>query len=165
MNPNTAKKKCRSQQICDLIQILPVSDTTVNSAKNLVLAGLKEHWGYIDDTLNPDLYAILDHYIGKGDDFLVGIYENEIICCGALILEEYKVGRMQRISVDQNFRGMGLASKIVRSLEKQAKIRGMDRIVVETTNTWSDAIRLYLKNGYTESHRDPEDIHFFKDLS
>lgn len=165
MNHNAYEKSLQNRRIRDLIQILPVSQATENSAKNLVLAGLKDHWGFIDNTLNPDLYAILDFYIKKGDDFLVGIYENNVICCGALTQEKENVGRMQRISVDKNFRGKGLASKMVEVLEDRAKSRGLGKIVVETTNNWSDAIELYLKSGYVESHRDPEDIHFFKLLS
>ncbi len=164
MNRPNNQSNLKKDPFVDFIQFQPVSKLTVESAKNLVLSGLKEHWGTIDNSLNPDLYAILEHYIAKGDDFIVGVYDKQVICCGALTKESQAVGRMQRISVDINFRGKGLASKIVDFLEKRAHIRGFKIIVVETTKTWDNAIQLYLKNGYKEYNRDEEDVHLEKIL-
>src|SRR5215203_5667644 len=40
-------------------------------AREIILAGLGEHWGFIDDTLNPDLDDILAAYPLDRADFLV----------------------------------------------------------------------------------------------
>ena len=40
-------------------------------ARWLILEGLGEHFGYIDETLNPDLDDILHNYIIPGHDFVV----------------------------------------------------------------------------------------------
>ena len=38
--------------------------------QNLILAGLEDHFGYIDHTFNPDLEDIMTYYIQAGKHFL-----------------------------------------------------------------------------------------------
>ena len=50
------------------IEIRPFQPENQEDAKNLILAGLGEHWGFIDLTKNPDLDNITATY--KDDTFL-----------------------------------------------------------------------------------------------
>ena len=52
-------------------------------AKALILAGLAEHWGILDLSLNPDLNDIASTYAGA--DFLVARIAGRIVGTGALV--------------------------------------------------------------------------------
>jgi hypothetical protein len=56
------------------------------AVKNLILAGLKEHWGTLDPTLNPDLNDIAQTYANA--TFLVAWEGDRIIGTGALVPRE-----------------------------------------------------------------------------
>jgi ribosomal protein S18 acetylase RimI-like enzyme len=41
---------------------------------------------------------------------------------------------------------------------------GYRRAVLETTETWQEVIRFYLKNGFRITHRVDGDVYFFKEI-
>ena len=63
----------------------------------LILDGLGEHFGNINEELNPDLDDIAASY--AGDLFLVAEQAGVIVGCGALIYEGDGIARVQRMSV------------------------------------------------------------------
>ena len=81
-----------------------------------------------------------------------------------LIKEENYICRIIRMSVDKEYRGKGIAKKIVTSLEKTAKDKNYKQIVLETNNDWYEAINLYKKCDYIEFRTDEESIHFIKEI-
>nr|WP_252187474.1 GNAT family N-acetyltransferase [Anaeromonas gelatinilytica] len=106
----------------------------------------------------------MQNYIGKGETFLIGLYEDDLICTGGLIEEDRYTGRIVRMSVKKEYRRKGVATVILKGLEKVAKEKGYNKIVLETTEGWSKAINLYKKNGYTESKRIEGNVHLVKKL-
>ncbi len=77
------------------------------------------------------------------------IYEKNIaIGCGAL--KELEPGSMEvkRMYVVPEYRGKGLATKILTGLENWAKELSYDKCVLETGKRQPEAIALYKKNGY-----------------
>jgi len=74
----------RNHQFTELI-IKDVNYSSEQQARQLVLEGLKEHFGYLDPTRNPDLDHIVDHYLSKGVVFLTGFVGDELVCTGALV--------------------------------------------------------------------------------
>ncbi len=50
--------------------------------------------------------------------------------------------------VSPNFRGKGIATKILIELEKWAKELSFNKCVLETGKKQPEAIELYMKNGY-----------------
>lgn len=133
-------------------------------AQQLVLKGLKEHFGYIDHTLNPDLYPISATYERKGNLFLCGFSLESLVCTGALLQEEEAVARITRMSVEQSFRRKGLGKLMLSELERRAGDMGYSRLVLETNLDWESAIALYKSSGYQEDFRDTERIHMYKNL-
>src|ERR1700751_3223459 len=81
-------------------------------ARWLVLEGLGEHFGHIDETLNPDLDDLLHNYIEAGYVFVVGCVGQEIISTGALILEGEGISRLVRISTRKEYRRRGIGQAI-----------------------------------------------------
>jgi hypothetical protein len=66
--------------------ILPFKAEDQAEAKNLILAGMGEHFGEIDHSLNPDLNDIAASYAGA--IFLVAWCENRIVGTGALVRDQ-----------------------------------------------------------------------------
>lgn len=141
------------------IVIRPFQPSDQAAARQLILNGLGSHWGWIDETLNPDLDDIYAHYVTPGHLFVVAEKAGEIIGTGALMQEGKGVSRMVRISVSTSHQRQGIGRQLVAHLVYQAWVRGDQRIVVETNLDWWDAIGLYVNAGFTEYTRDEESVH------
>ncbi len=77
-------------------------------ARWLILEGLGEHFGSIDETLNPDLDDILYTYIIPGHVFLIACMGREMVGTGALILHGEGISEMVRISTRKDYRRRGI---------------------------------------------------------
>jgi GNAT superfamily N-acetyltransferase len=74
--------------------------------------------------------------------------EGEAAGCGAM--KQFDPGTMEvkRMYVLPSHRGEGIATEVLRELEKWAADLKMSRIILETGKRQPEAIRLYEKNGY-----------------
>jgi putative acetyltransferase len=133
--------------------------------RSLVLAGLGDHFGTIDETKNPDLDDIMSNYVLPGHRVVVAECEATIVGAGTLVEEEPGVGRLVRMTVAKDQRGHGIGRRLVAHLLDEARIRGFTRVWVETNDDWMDAIGLYRSCGFvTDGFRDG-DIHMYLDLA
>ena len=120
------------------------------------------------DSSNKDFQNLvkeLDAYLaivdGKEHDFYnqynkidsikyaVVIYDgDEPVGCGAI--KEYAEGIMEvkRMYVPEDKRGRGIASMVLKELEKWAKELKMEKCILETGHRQVEAVRLYMKSGY-----------------
>ena len=138
--------------VMDARQILikPFESEDQDAVRSLILAGLAEHWGEIDPTLNPDLNDIRASY--NDATFLVAWLDGRIIGSGALVPRSDQVAEIARMSVASEFRRRGIGGKILERLCQEAKELGFQRIVLETTSTWSDIIEFYKRFGFRVTH-------------
>jgi GNAT superfamily N-acetyltransferase len=134
----------------DGLHIRPFEVCDQEQARWLILEGLGEHFGYIDETLNPDLDDILHNYIMAGHVFLVAYIGRELVGTGALILHNDGISEMVRISTRKAYRRRGIGQAIISSLVNVARERGGRRIIVKTNADWYDAIYLYKSLGFVE---------------
>lgn len=146
------------------IQIINITDQHEEAARQLILAGLKERFGFLNSSYNLDLTNIIQNYSRKGDMFLVGLHNNIVVCTGALIREKSNTGRIQRMSVKKSYRRAGLAKLMIQALEVSADKAGYEHVVLETNNDWHSAIEFYKNRGYQLKRKDEERSHFFKQL-
>lgn len=136
----------------DLAQFIirPFRVTDQVAAQQLVIAGLGERWGWIDPTLNPDLDHIATNYVDGV--FLVGYVGATLVATGALIPEVTPEGtpvlRVVRMSVRADLRRQGLGRHVLDALLQEARARGCAQLVLETTSTWTDALRFYQRYGF-----------------
>lgn len=126
------------KEVSQTLVIEEVRKETQEHAKHIVLDGLKERFGSLDKSLNQDLNEIVLNYNSRGNPFLVGRINTKVVCTGALIHEDVDTGRVVRMSVQ--------------------------RIVLETTNSWHDAISFYKKNEYEVFGRNEYEVHMVKNL-
>ncbi|MGG3507730.1 GNAT family N-acetyltransferase [Paenibacillus lautus] len=152
------------KEVSQTLVIEEVSKETQEHAKHIVLDGLKERYGSLDKSLNQDLNEIVLNYNSRGNPFLVGRINTKVVCTGALIREDVDTGRIVRMSVQKEFRRHGIAQKMLKEIERRAQAKGFKRIVLETTNSWHDAISFYKKNEYKEVDRNEYEVHMAKNL-
>lgn len=134
------------------------------AVRPLILAGLGEHFGWIDAARNPDIEDITSRYLAARQTFLVAEGAGQIVGTGALITETEQVGRLVRMSVASSHRRQGIGRKLVKALLEQAKARGLRRVVLETNQNWEDAIGLYWQCGFREIDRTDGLVHMALDL-
>lgn len=135
------------------------------AAQALILSGLKEYYGFIDHTRNPEVYTIEKSFIQKGTTFVVIEEGGEIIGTGGLLTtDKPDTAQMVRVSVHKDHRRKGIAKQIVFDLLKQAKEMGYKKMLVETTKTWIAPRTLYNSIGFKEIYETEEDVYMTLDL-
>ena len=147
----------------DLLILRPFEPGDQEVCKALILAGLVDHWGFLDPTLNPDLNDIAVTY--ADGLFLTAWLEGALAGTGALKPAGERTYELVRMSVARHLRGQGIGSHILAQIESYAQNLGAARIVLETTEAWEEVVRFYLKAGYMFTHRKDGDIYFAKDLA
>jgi GNAT superfamily N-acetyltransferase len=95
-------------------------------------------------------HAFYDQF-NKIDDikFAVLLYrDNEPVGCGAM--KEFSLNEMEikRMYTARDHRGTGIATMILKELERWAKEMTYQKLILETGKKQPEAIALYLKNGY-----------------
>jgi GNAT superfamily N-acetyltransferase len=148
----------------DDLTIRPFTPADQAATRHLVLSGLGDHFGTIDETMNPDLDDIEEHYLRHGHHFIVAERNGNLIGAGALIEERPSIGRLVRMSVDRSQRGQGIGRKLVHHLLDEARLRGYRQVLIETNDDWSDAIGLYRSCGFTEFDHGHGEVHMSIDL-
>jgi ribosomal protein S18 acetylase RimI-like enzyme len=144
------------------IVILPFQPKYQSEAKNLILAGLAEHWGALDQSKNPDLDNISSSY--SNGMFLVALQDNKIIGTGAIIPKSNNSAEIVRMSVIANMRRNGIGRMILSKLCEYAKSKGYKRVVLETTENWHEVIEFYKRFGFQITHYLDGDVYFALDL-
>ncbi|MBM3127129.1 MAG: GNAT family N-acetyltransferase [Chloroflexi bacterium] len=140
--------------------IRPFAPRDQLAARRLILNGLGEHFGWIDETRNPDLDDIDAHYIRRGNAFVVAESGGEIVGTGGLIAVDARTARIVRMSVSRAQRRNGIGRALVTHLLGSARQRGCARVIVFTEHNWDAAINLYSNCGFAEYARDQVDIYF-----
>jgi ribosomal protein S18 acetylase RimI-like enzyme len=116
-----------------------------DAVRRLVLDGMAERWGVVDESLNTDLDDIDTHY--GSDCVLIAVDGVTVVGTGILLLRA-KEGEIVRMSVHRNYRRRGIARQVLAELVDFATAHGVKRIVVETNAKWIEARNLYEAFGF-----------------
>lgn len=144
------------------VLIRPFNSGDQGGAKQLILNGLSEHWGWLDPRLNPDLEDIQSSY-AQGI-FLVAEYRGEIVGTGGLLPGGDDRAQIVRVYVAEHCRRMGLGSLIVHTLCEKAQSMGYKRVVLETTESWKEVISFYEANGFYITQYQEDNVYLAKTL-
>ncbi|QQS35159.1 MAG: GNAT family N-acetyltransferase [Ignavibacteriales bacterium] len=81
--------------------------------------------------------------------YVIVAYENDVpVSCGALKEFGHSQMEIKRMYTLSNYRGKGIATKVLLELEMWAVELGYIKCILETGKKQPEAIRLYEKNGY-----------------
>lgn len=133
----------------------PFQTTDQDRVFALIMTGLGQRFDEVKPEHNPDLFDIQTHYIDRDATFIVVETDDQLIGCGALIKENSSktVARIVRVSVHADYQGRGLGRTISEKLLATARERGFSKVLVETNQDWTSALRLYKALGFRETHR------------
>jgi GNAT superfamily N-acetyltransferase len=76
----------------------------------LVLDGMAERWGSVDESLNPDLDDIDTHY---GNDCVLVALDGPLVVGTGVLLLRAADGEIVRMSVHRHYRRRGIAKKLL----------------------------------------------------
>jgi len=116
------------------LSIEPFRPEDQREARTLVLAGMEEHWGVLDEGKNPDLEDIAASY-AEGV-FLVARQDGEMVGTGAFRPVSDETVEIVRMSVKKGKRRQGIGSEILADLCWRAYRQGYKRVILETTASW-----------------------------
>ena len=120
--------------------------------RTLVLDGMAERWGDVDQTLNADLDDIATHY---GSECVLLALDGATVVGTGILLIRATEGEIVRMSVHRNYRRRGIARQVLAELVNLATEYGVKRIVVETNAKWIEARSLYEGFGFKFTHSAP----------
>jgi len=91
-----------------------------------------------------------DKYNGVDATFRVALFLDQDlpVACGSYKPTSADSAEIKRVFTREDFRGQGLAARIIAELEKDAAANGYRFLVLETGKPLTAAIRLYEKLGY-----------------
>ena len=115
-------------------------------ARTLILQGLGEHWGWIDETLNPDLDDIVSAY--KEGYFATLWRGDHLIGTGGIKPAGPGVCRIERMSILKAERGRGFGARILDELVSWARKLECRLVVLETNSSWQEVVRFYRRYGF-----------------
>lgn len=118
-----------------------------DGARRVVLEGMRERWGTLDETLNPDLSDIARAYADGA--FLVAECGGAIVGTGGLLPRGDRSVEIVRMSTLRAYRRRGIARLVLTSLVAEARRRDLSRVVLATNLDWREAIALYEAFGMT----------------
>lgn len=118
--------------------------------RRVVLLGLAEHWGAVDENLNPDLLDVATTYAGA--TVLVAFVEDELVGTAILLPTKDETGQIVRMSVVKTWRRRGVARQLLEALRLAGRELGLARLALETTATWEDARSFYESAGFVFTH-------------
>ena len=159
-------------QLCLLCQLLGPG-TQLLAAQLLVqlvvmAAFYHAYWHYTSHALATDMRDPgLEHWTGRGNlaGFYVATIQGRVVGTASYMVEVSTGGvctvarwscaqeaaghlEMNRMSVDRDHRGLGVAGALLRRIEATAAQLGLARVQFSTSSAQEPAVALYTKHGY-----------------
>lgn len=139
------------------------STSLIGEVKDFVLGVLKEQGFEFDPNKDFDLDNIDKHYLQSGGVFYVGIVDGVIIGTSAVKRIDDKKCEIKRIYVRKNFRGRGFGRELFLKALEFAR-QNYSIAVLKTDSKLTDAIGLYLKNGFSVVKEEGGVVYFSKNM-
>ena len=158
----SSKSRASRRWLEKRLSIVPFRSEDQRDAQSLILAGMKEHWGVLDESKNPDLNDIATSY--ADGVFLVAWQDGEMVGTGAFRPVSDATIEIVRMSVKKEKRRQGIGGEILAELCWQAYCQGYKWAVLETTASWEGEVAFYRAFGFEVTHRIASDLYFAMDL-
>jgi GNAT superfamily N-acetyltransferase len=131
------------------------ADPSTNPGKDATVS----HFGWIDESKNPDLDDIELNYLHCGHEFWVAEDDERIVGTAGLLIEPPANARVVRMSVEQTVRRRGIARLLMQQLIQSARDHGLEAVWAYTEPHWLDAVGFYISQGFVQVGQDEVDVH------
>ncbi len=133
------------------VRLREIEPRDTPAVRELVLAGLAEHWGSVDQTLNRDLDDLAVAHPGSYT-LVAEDPDGSIVGTGTLAPRSEHDVEVLRMSVATHLRGAGLGRRILDELVAVAFRWGARSVVLETTASWTATVAFYEHCGFQITH-------------
>lgn len=150
----------------------PISIHVVDARGTEAQAAMSSYFAELDtlfvDGFDPGdaLTAGVAAYDPPSGVFVVARSEHgAVVGCGGLLTIEPGVGEIKRMWVHPDWRGRGLAGRLLRDLEDRSKAMAHERTILDTNKVLLGAIAMYERAGYAPIERyndNPYAHHWFE---
>lgn len=119
-------------------------------SENTGFKSLVRHLDSELEVIDGDDHSFYDQFnkIDQIKNVVVVNNGEKAVGCGAFKLFKNKTVEVKRMYTLEEYRGQGIASKVLKELETWAKDLGYTNVVLETGRTMESAIGLYRSKGY-----------------
>lgn len=100
-----------------------------------------------------DSSARVDDMAPPSGLFVIARLEGEAVGCGGFKRVDKTTGEIKRVWTAASARGLGVARRIVRTLEEAARAAGLKTMRLDTNRALTEARALYRSKGYRETAR------------
>ena len=140
------------------------STSLTDKVKELVLGVLKEQGFEFDSNKDFDLDNIDRYYLQSGGVFYVGVVDGAIIGTSAVRRIDDEQCEIKRIYVKKDFRGRKYGKELFLKALEFAR-QNYSIAVLKTDAKLTDAIRLYLNNGFSVVKEEDGVVYFSKNMT
>ncbi|KQV75098.1 hypothetical protein ASC61_08840 [Aeromicrobium sp. Root344] len=102
---------------------------------------------------------------GETGRFVVAVSNGAVVGCGGLQSLSDDIGEIKRMWVHREWRGLGLAGRLLRRLEEESMALGHRVVRLDTNSSLAEALAMYRAAGYVEIPRyndNPYPDHWFE---
>ena len=140
------------------------STSLTGEVRDLVLGVLNEQGFEFDPNKDFDLDDIDRYYLQSGGVFYVGLVDGKIIGTSAVRRIDDKKCEIKRIYVRKDFRGRGFGRELfLKGLEFAGQNYSI--ALLKTDSKLTDAIGMYLKNGFSVVNKKDGVVYFSKNMT
>lgn len=107
---------------------------------------------FIENFPREDLDNITATYIDNGGDFIVGLYNGQIIAMGGFRFVTETEAELKRMRTKPTIQGKGIGTHVLQLLESNAKAKGYQTMILDTQDGTA-AVRFYEHHGYMREQR------------
>jgi GNAT superfamily N-acetyltransferase len=140
---------CEHARVGDLV-IRTFTAQDQDEVAALILAGLAEHWGEVDESLNPDVDDLAGSY-PEGRTIVV-LDDDVVVGTGTVFPIGGGAAEITRMSVAPARRHRGIGRAVLVELVETARRWGAVRVVLETSAHWDEVIAFYRRCGFVLTH-------------
>ena len=140
------------------VTVAPLKTEDASAVRQLLIAGLTERWGSYEASFNPDI----EDFPGSYDDSCVLVAKQAGLVVGTGTLRQTGASRAEivRMSVAASSRRTGIGSLILSHLLEFSRERAVHEVWLETTSSWSSAVKFYALHGFLKTHEKGDDSYF-----
>jgi len=146
-----------------------VSFAAVDPTGHDVQSALRRYFSEIETRMAHveivDEDFLVDDFLPPGGVFFLARSGDVVVGCGAVRALGVDLGELKRMWIAPDHRGLGLGTRLLRTLEDAARGLGYRRLRLDTHEVLLEAINLYETSGYRRIepyHDHPDPTHFYE---